>query len=214
MSYGFRAFNSSGEKVLDSDSFIYAAGDDISFSQGANNIWTVDPGQTGDFFFFKIDVGRGVVIGAPGIVVLETVNGQKQVNTNIAPEAKATQRYSSQDLPDYGLAVFRSNGEVSYHTGSPLVSIKNGGMQNFSSSDFGIRNVAIPSSVTHVCFQRGFRGTQQVSFFQSLWFSPSIYRNSSTNLQISTDAILAFAITDQFQRPMNVSFLTARITQL
>ena len=211
MSYGFRVFGPSGQVVLDDSSFPYTG---------------VTSGNTNDFPALSISGLRGpIIIPTDSMLFLSIAIGETNYTGPAPGEGNVGEIYATPSrnyvlarpfyntaLPSFGLAVFDAFGQVTFHTGNPLIAFRDSGSRFFPVSEGNnvSHTFTISSDVTHV------------AMFSSLRFSPSspqniapaiglgVERNNATSLSVKNVQI-GIAPQGQGPFPVNLSILTARI---
>jgi hypothetical protein len=160
MPYGFEVRDSNNQVVLDANSIVPAMREPINFTTDSGGFINFES-KTG-LYFIPLPNQRMITncLPNPGQNRVRIRSGTGSLPPVLANTVINTRRVTSFNetaiTPGYGMAVFNADGEATFHTGSPLLSVKSVKREILFSNQTS-KDVTIPSSSTHFFVRAGWR---------------------------------------------------------
>ena len=218
MSYGFEVYNAAGELILDHRALAYTVGGATTLSLDSAGLGYIAGSAVGDdeLVVLELPVSRRLFVATDGAgdIAVRAVTFDDPGETALSSVPYRLMRpFRDVALPDYGLALLNASKEPTYHSGAPLLLVREGGTRAVAHSDYSTSTHTITSDVTHVAFSSAVKELVAISAELSRFGGLDLTRLSST--QIRLENRLVWPGTPGASAgpwPTSVSWLTLRIT--
>jgi hypothetical protein len=210
MSYGFQVRNANSEVVLDAESIVPAMRESTNFTTDSGGFINFD--SKSGLYFIPLPNERMITncLPAPGTNRVRVRSGTGTLPPLLTNTVISTRRITSFNetpiVPGYGMAVFNSDGEATFHTSAPLLSVRSVKREVLAANQTS-KDVTIPASATHFFVRAGWRQLQ-AGANSTIIVTLGLQRINSTTVRILPDQFGQFAL----PRPNDGPIFDAPIT--